>query len=106
MESGRSLVEFIACLGEEGFAARTIRTYAVAISSVAIEDPSTGEKIGQDPDVERILGAVKRHGMRHLKDNTMWDLGEALSEGFRGQELCCNKHNPIEVASAACEAQH
>jgi integrase-like protein len=79
MERGKTLVEFIAHLDEEGFAASTIRTYAVAISSVAIEDPLTGEKIGQDPDVERILSAVKRHGMRYLKDNAMWDLGEALS---------------------------
>ena len=53
MESGKSLVEFIASLDEEGFAASTIRTYTVAISSIAPEDPSTGKKIGQDSDVER-----------------------------------------------------
>ena len=30
--------------------------------------------------MDRILGAVKRHGMKYLKDNMMWDLGEALNQ--------------------------
>jgi hypothetical protein len=80
VESGKTLVEFIADLDDKKYAASTIRSYAVGISSISMEDPLTNKPIGQDADVDRILGAVKRHGMKYLKDNMMWDLGEALNQ--------------------------
>lgn len=67
-------------MDDEKYAASTIRSYAMGISSISMEDPSTNRPIGQDADVDRILGAVKRHGMKYLKDNMMWDLGEALNQ--------------------------
>ena len=78
VESGESLVRYIAYLDTVGYAATTIRSMAVAISSVSLEDPKTNKPIGQNMDVVRVLHAVRRHGTKHLKDNVMWDLGAAL----------------------------
>ena len=57
---------------------RAIRSTAAAISAVSRNDPTTGKPIGQDCDVDRVLNAVQRHGVKHLKENVMWDLGAAL----------------------------
>lgn len=76
VESGKTLVEFIAYLDNKEYAASTIRSYAVGISSISMHDPLTNKLIGQEEGVDRILGAVKRHGIKYLKDNMMWDLGE------------------------------
>ena len=66
-------MRYIAYLDNVGYAATTIRSTAVAISSVSLNDPSTGKPIGQDMDVSRVLNAIRRHGLKHLKTNVMWD---------------------------------
>jgi integrase-like protein len=80
VESGETLVRYIAYLDNVGYAATTIRSTAVAISSISIRDPNTHKPIGQDVDVIRVLNAVRRHGLKHMKTNVMWDLGAALEK--------------------------
>lgn len=76
LEDTTTLLKFLAHLDESGLMQSTIRTYAVAISATA--RTVSGQPLGQDKDVERMLAYTARHGKKSVKDNTMWDLGKAL----------------------------
>jgi hypothetical protein len=104
LEHAETLLGFLDYTDRTGLMASTIRTYAAAISATAA--PISGSPpLGQDPDVIRLLGSLKRHGSRTHRDNAMWDLGEALKSlsEMKGRDiLFLAKKTAFLLAIASC----